>query len=173
MPISNFLFPIWSCLYILSRASEVGSPTNHLGSRQRRDTGQGCSSPLTGGRKRRTDCWTCFTKAGWAWHVMIIYTVEPRPVDTPLLWTPHHCGRFSPGPFAFPYIILWPLATTSFTSVDTSLLWTLFVRPWAVHISEVLLCSQKYLRCPGGECKYLLYINYGHRLIMRRRHMGI
>ncbi len=26
--------------YILSRASEVGSPTNHLGSRQRRDTGQ-------------------------------------------------------------------------------------------------------------------------------------
>ncbi len=35
---------------ILSRASEVGSQTNHLGSRQRRDTGQGSSSPLTGGR---------------------------------------------------------------------------------------------------------------------------
>ncbi len=34
---------------ILSRASEVGSPTNHLVSRQRRDTGQGSSSPLTGG----------------------------------------------------------------------------------------------------------------------------
>ncbi len=26
---------------ILSRASEVGSPTNHLGSRQRQDTGPG------------------------------------------------------------------------------------------------------------------------------------
>ncbi len=35
---------------ILSRASEVGSPTNHLGSRQRRDTGQGPFSPLTGGQ---------------------------------------------------------------------------------------------------------------------------
>ncbi len=35
---------------ILSRAREVGSPTNHLGSRQRRDTDQGSSSPLTGGR---------------------------------------------------------------------------------------------------------------------------
>ncbi len=28
---------------VLSRASEVGSSTNHLGSRQRRDTGQGSS----------------------------------------------------------------------------------------------------------------------------------
>ncbi len=36
--------------YVLSRASEVGSPTNHLGSRQRRDTGQGSSSPLTSGQ---------------------------------------------------------------------------------------------------------------------------
>ncbi len=35
---------------ILSRASEMGSPTNHLGSRQRRDTGQGSSSSLTDGR---------------------------------------------------------------------------------------------------------------------------
>ncbi len=35
---------------LLSRVSEVGSPTNHLGSRQRRDTGQGSSSLLTGGR---------------------------------------------------------------------------------------------------------------------------
>ena len=34
---------------ILSRASEMGSPTNHLGSRQLQDTGQGSSSPLTGG----------------------------------------------------------------------------------------------------------------------------
>ncbi len=33
---------------ILLRASEVGSPIDHLGSRQRRDTGQGSSSPLTG-----------------------------------------------------------------------------------------------------------------------------
>ena len=35
---------------ILSHASEVGSPTNHLGSRQQQDTGQGSSSPFTGGR---------------------------------------------------------------------------------------------------------------------------
>ena len=35
---------------ILSCASKVGSPTNHLGSKQRQDTGQGSSSPLTGGR---------------------------------------------------------------------------------------------------------------------------
>ncbi len=34
---------------ILSCASEVGSPTNHLGSRQQWDTGQGSSSLLTGG----------------------------------------------------------------------------------------------------------------------------
>ena len=31
------------------------------------------------------------------------------------------------------------MATPSFTSVDTSLLWTLFVRPLGVHITEVLL----------------------------------
>ncbi len=35
--------------YVLSRASEVGSPTNHR-------------------------LWTCFTKAGWAWHVTICST---------------------------------------------------------------------------------------------------
>ncbi len=29
------------------------------------------------------------------------YTVEPRPVDNPPLWTPHHCGHFLPGPFVF------------------------------------------------------------------------
>ncbi len=34
---------------------------------------------------------------------MLRTTVEPRPVDTPLLWTPNHCGHFSPGPFGFPY----------------------------------------------------------------------
>ncbi len=33
------------------------------------------------------------------------HIVEPRPVDTPLLWTPRHCGHFSPGPFGFPYMI--------------------------------------------------------------------
>ena len=38
-----------SGFYILSRVSEVGSPINHLGSGQRRDTGQGPFSPLTGG----------------------------------------------------------------------------------------------------------------------------
>ncbi len=35
------------------------------------------------------------------------HTVEPCPVDTSLLWTPHHCGHFSPGPFGFPYIGLF------------------------------------------------------------------
>ena len=54
-------------------------------------------------------------------------------VNSPSLWTlvPHVQDRLWCG--------LWPLATPSFTSVDTSLLWTLFVRPLAVHISEVLL----------------------------------
>ena len=37
-------------VFILSCASEVGSPTNQLGSRQRRDMGQGSYSLLTGGR---------------------------------------------------------------------------------------------------------------------------
>ncbi len=66
-------------------------------------------------------------------------------MDTPLLWTPHHCGHFSPGLSGFPYIfqpvqghhngaLCCPL-----TTVDTSLLWTLFGRPSDVHISEVLL----------------------------------
>ncbi len=43
------------------------------------------------------------------------HTVEPRPVDTSLLWTPHHYGHFSPGPFGFPYVIM----LLSFTSVDS------------------------------------------------------
>ncbi len=34
---------------------------------------------------------------------------------------------------------LWSMATPSFTNVDTSLLWTFFVRPSSVHITEVLL----------------------------------
>ena len=32
------------------------------------------------------------------------YTVEPCPVDTPLLWTPHHYGHFLPDLFSFPYL---------------------------------------------------------------------
>ena len=73
-------------MYILSPASEVGSLTNHLGSRQRQDTSQRPFSPLTGGldltptgslqylskvylmtdylELKNTDRhWTCFTKA--------------------------------------------------------------------------------------------------------------
>ena len=80
---------------------------------------------------------TNFNFAFCNWYLRIFsdknVTVEPRPVDTPLQWTPHHCGHFSPGPFD------WPVATPSFTIVDTSLLWTLFVWPLAVHISEYLL----------------------------------
>ena len=38
--------------YILLRASEVGSPANHLGSGQRQDTCQGSFIPLTGGLDR-------------------------------------------------------------------------------------------------------------------------
>ncbi len=34
---------------------------------------------------------------------------------------------------------LLSVATPSFTSVDISLLWTLFVQPSGVHITEVLL----------------------------------
>ena len=57
---------------ILSRASEVESPTNHLGSRQRRDTGQGSSSLDTANlmisyqklKKKPSDDWIRFTKAG-------------------------------------------------------------------------------------------------------------
>ncbi len=73
------------CGLILSCASEVGSPTNHLGSGQRRDKDQGPFSPLRGGldltptgslqdkvylmtdylKCKNTDQhWTCFTKAG-------------------------------------------------------------------------------------------------------------
>ncbi len=69
----------------LSRSSEVGSPTNHFGSTQRRDTGQGSFSPLTGGLdltadyiklKNKDRLWTCFTKAGWTWHVTICIPLQ-------------------------------------------------------------------------------------------------
>ena len=59
---------------ILSRASGVGSPTNHLGSRQRQDTGPGIlwsvnrwielTCYLTKIKKELTVLWTRFTKAG-------------------------------------------------------------------------------------------------------------
>ncbi len=70
------------------------------------------------------------------------YTVEPRPIDTPDLWTPHHCGHFLSGPFLYnPIVALLPVATPtgSFTGVGTSLLWTRFARPSGVHITKVLL----------------------------------
>ncbi len=49
--------------------------------------------------------------------------VYPSFVDSPSLWT----------------LVLLQSNTPSSTTVDTSLLWTLFVRPLAVHIGEVLL----------------------------------
>ena len=63
---------------------------------------------------------------------------HPGFVDTPPLWT------LFPGPFVTSHISgrgydLWCLATTTFTSVDTSLSWTLSVRPSGAHIAEVLL----------------------------------
>ncbi len=73
-------------------------------------------------------------------HCYRLITVEPHVedtypsfVDSPPQWTliPHVHDRTS--------WAVWPVAKPSFTSVDTSLLWTLFVRPSAVHISEVLL----------------------------------
>ena len=60
-------------------------------------------------------------------------TVEPRPVDTPPLWT-----LFSRPVLFSLYNPVQPVHIVSFTTVDTSLLWTLFVRPLGVHISEVL-----------------------------------
>ncbi len=60
-------------------------------------------------------------------------TVEPHPVDTALLWTPHHCGHFSPGPFSFPYYS----CLLSFTSVDSGHL--------AYVDSDFLSQSIKYL----------------------------
>ncbi len=77
-----------------------------------------------------------------------LITLDPHLVDTllfmdtPSLWTlfPHvndrHLCELGNGTIV---CNLWPMATSSFTSVDTSLLWTLFVRPLGVHITEVLL----------------------------------
>ncbi len=73
---------VYDSIYILSSASKVGSPTNHLGSGQQRDTDQGPFSLLTGGLYLMTDYlkfkntdqhWTCFTKAGWARHATICW----------------------------------------------------------------------------------------------------
>ncbi len=43
----------------------------------------------------------------WLSHAQTDDTVEPSPVETPLLWTPRHCGHLSPGPFGFPYLIMF------------------------------------------------------------------
>ncbi len=61
-------------------------------------------------------------------------TVKPRPVDTPPMWTPCSCGHFSQGPLSIPYYssaakILKLVDTT----VDNSLMGTLFVRPLRVQ----------------------------------------
>ena len=66
-------------------------------------------------------------------------TVEPRSVDTPSLWTPLLCGHFLPVLFAFLIWVynLWPLATPSFTNVDTRYfhLWSPPVHvAWWVHM---------------------------------------
>ena len=49
---------------------------------------------------------------------------------------------------------LWPVATPSFTNVDTTLFWTLFARPIGVNICAEVL---HVVGCPQGEV--LLYIN--------------
>ncbi len=70
---------------------------------------------------------------------------HPSFMDTPHMWTlfPHiyDGNRHLIVWFAYRPIVydLWPMAAPSFTSVDTSLLWTLLVRPAGVHIAEVLL----------------------------------
>ena len=61
-PLTVFCMKIF-IINILSHASEVRSPKNHLGSRQRQDMGQGSSRLIKNG-KIRTDYFTCFTKAG-------------------------------------------------------------------------------------------------------------
>ncbi len=66
-------------LYILSRASKVGSPTNQLGSGQRQDTGQEsldrANLVINYQKLKKTDqpLDLFFTKAGWAWHVTIYF----------------------------------------------------------------------------------------------------
>ena len=81
------------------------------------------------------------------WYIVVIQpfleignTVEPRLVDTPSMWTPHHYGHFSQAPFGFPYTIhLAGVDTSCFTTVNTLLLWTLVARPLGVNIREFLL----------------------------------
>ncbi len=101
----------------------------------------------------------------WNDSYIYSYIVEARPVDTSPLWTSNHYGHFLPGSFVFlcfPYILqlrqrfLWPVTTPSFTRLDTSLLWTLFVRPSDVHIAEVLLYMINLIRllmtmCTNGQ----------------------
>ncbi len=100
-------------------------------------------------------------KTGWSQHSESAFkvcdfcccTVEPRFVDTLPLWTPYPRGHFLPGLFVF---LVLPVPTPSFTSVDTSLLWTLFVRPSGVHIGEVLLYYTlpkcwRYIKASLGE----------------------
>ena len=63
-------------------------------------------------------------------------------MDTPPLWTPHHCGHFLSGPFSFPYYRgMCPQYKVS-TTVDGSLIWTLLARPLGVHIRGTLLYLQ-------------------------------
>ncbi len=49
---------------------------------------------------------------------------------------------------------LWPMATPSFTSVDSSLLWTPFVRPSGVSTLPRFYCTKK----PLGQ-KYTIYMH--------------
>ncbi len=64
---------------VLSRASETRSLMNRLGSRQRRDTDQPGTLYLDKAYimtdylkfKNTGQHWTCFTKAGWAWHATV------------------------------------------------------------------------------------------------------
>ncbi len=43
-------------------------------------------------------------------YLQILHTVEPRLMDAPTMWTPHHYGHFSQGPFSFPYTMVHNLA---------------------------------------------------------------
>ncbi len=88
-------------------------------------------------------------------HCYRLSTVDPHLVNTPPLWTVHPYGHL-----LHMYMLgcgvtaaLWPMATPSFTSVDTSLLWTLFVWPLAVHISEVLLYKQAKVALDSYQVK--------------------
>ncbi len=83
---------------------------------------------------------------------IVLNTVEPNPVDTPRLWKPHCCGHFSVWPVCFLCLILaegvLQYIRSTQCSVDISILWTLFVRPSGVHITEVLLHYLTLLALP-------------------------